>query len=328
MIFRFEEPWVLLLLGLLPLLGWWSWSRRRQSRASMTYSGVARAFEANEGDERWLDLAPVALRLLSLALLVVALARPQTGVTSETATAEGIDIVLAQDVSTSMLAEDLPPNRLEASKAVAVDFIAGRPDDRIGLVMFAGKAFTQAPLTLDHSVVSSLVAGLEAGVVEDGTAVGMGLATAIKRLHGSEASSKVVVLLTDGRNNRGEIDPLTAAQMARALGIRVYTIGAGSDSPGAIPDVFGRLRRTAPEADMDEESLRAIAEATGGRYYRATDQASLAAVYDEIDRLETTEMLVENFTQYGERFQGFLLAGLACLLFEVALRRTWLRTLP
>lgn len=328
MIFRFEEPWFLALLALAPLLGWWNWSRRRRFRASMTYPGVDRAAEASGGEEKWPDLAPAVLRMASLACLVVAFARPQTGVTSETATAEGIDIVLAQDVSTSMLAEDLPPNRLEAAKAVAADFIAGRPNDRIGLVIFAGKAFTQAPLTLDHSVVASLVAGLEAGIVEDGTAVGMGLATAVKRLHGSDASSKVVVLLTDGRNNRGEIDPLTAAQMAQALGVRVYTIGAGSDGPAPGPGVFRLLQRPAGEAEMDEESLRAIADATGGRYYRATDRASLAAVYDEIDRLETTEMLVENFTQYGERFQGFLLAGLACLLFEIALRRTWMRTLP
>jgi len=327
-IFRFEEPWLLALLALLPLLGWWSWSRRRRSRASLTYPGVDRAFDASGGEEKWLDLTPAILRLLSLACFVVAFARPQTGVTSETTTAEGIDIVLAQDVSTSMLAEDLPPNRLEAAKAVATDFVAGRHNDRIGLVMFAGKAFTQAPLTLDHSVVSSLIASLEAGLVEDGTAVGMGLATAIKRLHGSEAASKVVVLLTDGRNNRGEIDPLTAAQMAQALGIRVYTIGAGSEGSAPALDLFGLRQRTGGEAEMDEESLRAIADATGGRYYRATDRASLAAVYDEIDRLETTEMLVENFTQYGERFQGFVLAGLACLLLEIALRRTWLRTLP
>lgn len=326
MIFRFESPWLLLLLALVPLLAWWSWARRRRSRPSLVYPGVGRAALAGGGEAAWLAAAPLALRALSLACLVVALARPQTGVTSETARAQGIDIVLVQDVSTSMLAEDIAPNRLEAAKAVAADFVAGRPNDRIGLVAFAGRAFTQAPLTLDHSVVASVASDLEAGMLGDGTAVGMGLATAVKRLHGSEASSKVVVLLTDGRNNSGEIDPLTAAQMAQALGIRVYTIGAGSQQG---PSLFGNvLQRRMAEGDMDEESLRAIAETTGGRYYRATDRRSLAAVYEEIDALETTELLVENFTRYGERFQGFLIAGLVLLLIEVALRRTWLRTLP
>lgn len=326
MIFRFESPWLLLLLALVPLLAWWSWARRRRSRPSLVYPGAGRAARAGGGEAAWLAAAPLALRALSLACLVVALARPQTGVTSETARAQGIDIVLVQDVSTSMLAEDIAPNRLEAAKAVAADFVAGRPNDRIGLVAFAGRAFTQAPLTLDHSVVASVASDLEAGMLGDGTAVGMGLATAVKRLHGSEASSKVVVLLTDGRNNSGEIDPLTAAQMAQALGIRVYTIGAGSQQG---PSLFGNvLQRRMAEGDMDEESLRSIAETTGGRYYRATDRRSLAAVYEEIDALETTELLVENFTRYGERFQGFLIAGLALLLIEVALRRTWLRTLP
>jgi len=326
MIFRFESPWLLLLLGLVPLLAWRSWARRRRSRPSLVYPGAGRAALAGGAEAAWLAAVPLALRALSLACLVVALARPQTGVTSETARAQGVDIVLVQDVSTSMLAEDIAPNRLEAAKAVAADFVGKRPNDRIGLVAFAGRAFTQAPLTLDHSVVASVASDLEAGMLGDGTAVGMGLATAIKRLHGSEASSKVVVLLTDGRNNSGEIDPITAAQMAQALGIRVYTIGAGSQQ-GTQP--FGNiLQRRMAEADMDEESLRAIAETTGGRYYRATDRRSLAAVYEEIDALETTELLVENFTRYGERFQGFLIAGLALLLAEVALRRTWLMTLP
>lgn len=326
MIFRFESPWLLLLLLLLPLLAWWSWTRRRRSRPSLAYSGAQRLEKAGGAEAVWLEAAPLALRMLSLACLMVALARPQTGVTSETARAEGIDIVLVQDVSTSMLAEDIAPNRLEAAKAVAAEFVAGRRNDRIGLVAFAGRAFTQAPLTLDHSVVASVAADLEAGMLGDGTAVGMGLATAVKRLHGSEAASKVVVLLTDGRSNAGEIDPLTAAQMAQALGVRVYTIGAGSVQ--GIRPFGGLLQQGAGEADMDEESLRAIAQITGGQYFRATDRESLGAVYREIDRLETTEMLVENFTRYGERFQGLLIAGLALLLLEVALRRTWLRTLP
>ena len=262
--------------------------------------------------------------------LIVAFARPQTGVTGENVVTEGIDIVLALDISSSMLAEDLTPNRIEAAKAVAADFAAGRGNDRIGLVIFAGKAFTQAPLTLDHSVVVSLIGELEVGMIEDGTAVGMGLATAVKRLQASEAASKVVVLLTDGRNNRGEIDPVTAAQAAQALGVRVYTIGAGSRGTARVPitDRFGNRRYVTTRVDVDEPTLRTTAETTGGRYYRATDRESLVAIYQEIDELETTEIEVENFTSYGERFHIPLLLGLALLLAEVVLGRTWLRTLP
>ena len=330
MIFRFEDPWMLLLLGVVPLLGWWYVSRGRRRRGSLTFSDVDGLLRAGGGEGRWLHHLPAVLRGLALACLILAFARPQTGVTGENVVSEGIDIVLALDVSSSMLAEDLAPNRLEAAKAVAADFAAGRVNDRIGLVIFAGKAFTQAPLTLDHSVVTSLMAELEVGTIEDGTAVGMGLATAVKRLQASEAASKVVVLLTDGRNNRGEIDPVTAAQAAQALGVRVYTIGAGARGMARVPvpDRFGGTRYVTTRVDVDEPALRATAETTGGRYYRATDRESLEAIYEEIDQLETTEMLVENFTSYGERFAWPLTAGLILLLAEIVLGRTWLRTLP
>ena len=330
MIFRFEDPWLLLLLAGVPLLGWWYAARGRKGRAALLHPVADELRRAGAGRGQWARHVPAVLRGLALACLVAALARPQTGVTGEDVTAEGIDIVLALDVSSSMLAEDLTPNRLEAAKAVAAEFAAGRRNDRIGLVIFAGKAFTQAPLTLDHSVVASLLAELEVGTIEDGTAVGMGLATAVKRLQASEAASKVVVLLTDGRNNRGEIDPLTAAHAAQALGVRVYTIGAGSRGTARVPvtDRFGGRRYVTTQVDVDEPALRATAEATGGRYYRATDRESLEAIYAEIDELETTEVQVENFTRYGERFRLPLLAGLALLLAEVLLGRTWLRTLP
>lgn len=330
MIFRFEDPLILLLLGAVPLLGWWHVARGRKRRESLTHPDAAGLGRAGGSEGRWLRHVPPALRGLALACLIVAFARPQTGVSGESVITEGIDIVLALDISSSMLAEDLAPNRIEAAKAVAADFAAGRRNDRIGLVIFAGKAFTQAPLTLDHSVVVSLIGELEVGMIEDGTAVGMGLATAVKRMQASEAVSRVVVLLTDGRNNRGEIDPVTAAQAAEALGVRVYTIGAGSRGTARVPvpDRFGNRRYVTTRVDVDETTLRAVAETTGGRYYRATDRESLEAIYREIDQLETTEIQVENFTSYGERFHLPLLAGLVLLLAELVLGRTWLRTLP
>ena len=330
MIFRFEDPWLLLLLGAVPLLLWWRLNVAKRQRGSLAHPEAAGLGRAGGGSGRWLRHLPAGLRGLALVCLIVAFARPQTGVTGENVSSEGIDIVLALDISSSMLAEDLVPNRLEAAKAVAADFVAGRRNDRIGLVIFAGRAFTQAPLTLDHSVVASLMAELEVGIIEDGTAVGMGLATAVKRLQASEAASKVVILLTDGRNNRGEIDPVTAAQAAQALGVRVYTIGAGARGTARVPvpDPFGGQRYVTTRVDVDEPVLRAVAETTGARYYRATDRESLEAIYEEIDQLETTEMLVENFTTYGERFPLPLAAGLLLLLAEVVLGRTWLRTLP
>jgi len=273
---------------------------------------------------------PAFLRATILGVLVVALARPQTGITSESVTTQGIDIVLAMDVSSSMLAEDLQPNRLEAAKEVAATFVQGRPNDRIGLVAFAGDAYTQAPLTLDHNVIVGLLDQLSVGMIDDGTAVGMGLATAVKRLEASDAESKVVVLLTDGRNNRGQIGPGTAAQMAQALGVKVYTVGAGSRGTARIPvddPIMGR-RYVNTRVDIDEASLRGMAETTGGRYFRATDRESLQNVYAEIDTLETTEMEVEHYTQYAERFPPLLAAGLLLLLTEVGLAQTFFRKLP
>ncbi|HET9949838.1 MAG TPA: VWA domain-containing protein [Longimicrobiales bacterium] len=327
---RFEDPWVLALLALVPL-AWLLRARLSRSRTgTLRYSAVDEVLAAGGGRRRWWHRVPAALRALALAAFVVALARPQTGVTSESVLTEGIDIVLAMDVSTSMLAEDLTPNRLEAAKAVAAEFVSGRGNDRIGLVAFAGQAYTQAPLTTDHGVIVRLIEGLYAGMIEDGTAVGMGLATAVKRLQSSEAPSKVVILLTDGRNNRGEIGPLTAAQTAEALGVRVYTIGAGSRGLARVPvdDPFrGRVYATT-RVDIDEPTLREMAELTGGRYFRATDSESLAAIYDEIDQLERTEIEVENYTTWAERFPPVLLAGLLLVLVEGALSHTVLLRLP
>ena len=325
--FRFEDPLVLGLLVALPVL---FWVRARRRRPAIRYSAVSDIQAAGVSKARVMAILPPTLRGLALAAFIVALARPQTGITTENVLTEGIDIVMVLDVSSSMLAEDLEPNRLEAAKAVGVDFVAGRRNDRIGLVAFAGQAFTQAPLTFDYAVVQSLFDELDVGMIEDGTAVGMGLATAVKRLQASPAESKVVVLLTDGRSNRGEIGPVTAAQMAQALGIRVYTIGAGSQGTARVPvpDPLGGTRYANMRVDIDEATLQEMAELTGGRYFRATDNESLASIYTEIDELERTEIEVENFTQFGEEFPLPLGLGFLLLVAEFGLAQTVLRRLP
>ncbi len=325
--YRLEDPQFLFLFLAIPALAY-VYARRRRSGA-IRYSDVASLRQADVRRTGRRRHVLFGLRVLALAALIVAVSRPQTGVTSETLSAEGIDIILAIDVSSSMLAEDLEPNRLEAAKAVAAEFVEGRRNDRIGLVVFAGEAFTQVPLTLDYSVVTDLLGQMEVGMIEDGTAVGMGLATAVKRLQASDAESQVVVLLTDGRNNTGEIGPVTAGQMAKALGVRVYTIGAGSQGMARVPIDTPRGRQYATvEVDIDEASLQEIAETTGGRYFRATNREGLGQIYEEIDALETTEIEVENFTSYGELFHYPLAAGLLLLLFEVGLGQTVLRKLP
>jgi Ca-activated chloride channel homolog len=326
--FRFEDPLVLGLLVALPVLFWVRARRRR--RPAIRYSAVSDIQAAGVSQARVMAILPPTLRGLALAAFIVALARPQTGITTENVLTEGIDIVMVLDVSSSMLAEDLEPNRLEAAKAVGIDFVAGRRNDRIGLVAFAGQAFTQAPLTFDYAVVQSLFDELDVGMIEDGTAVGMGLATAVKRLQASPAESKVVVLLTDGRSNRGEIGPVTAAQMAQALGIRVYTIGAGSQGTARVPvpDPLGGTRYANMRVDIDEATLQEMAELTGGRYFRATDNESLASIYTEIDELERTEIEVENFTQFGEEFPLPLGLGFLLLVAEFGLAQTVLRRLP
>ena len=326
--YRFEDPHFLFLILAIPALVY-VYARRRRSGA-IRYSDVESLRQSDVRRTGRRRHVLFGLRVLALSALIVAFSRPQTGVTSETLSAEGIDIVLAIDVSSSMLAEDLEPNRLEAAKAVAAEFVEGRRNDRIGLVVFAGEAFTQVPLTLDYSVVTDLLGQMEVGMIEDGTAVGMGLATAVKRLQASDAESQVVVLLTDGRNNTGEIGPVTAGQMAQALGVRVYTIGAGSQGMARVPidDRLRGRRYVTVEVDIDEASLQEVAETTGGRYFRATNREGLGQIYEEIDALETTEIEVQNFTSYGELFHYPLAAGLLILLLEVGLGQTVLRKLP
>jgi Ca-activated chloride channel family protein len=328
--YRFEDPRLLILLLVIPVLVYRYVRLRHRGSATIRYSDVESLRRSDIRRTGRFRHIVFALRVAALVGFIVAFARPQTGVTSETVTTEGIDIVLAMDVSSSMLAEDLAPNRLEAAKAVAAEFVAGRRNDRVGLVVFAGEAFTQAPLTLDHSVIVDLLTQMEVGMIADGTTVGMGLATAVKRLQASSAESKVVVLLTDGRSNTGEIGPVTAAQMAQALGVKVYTIGVGSRGTARVPidDPLVGRRYVTMQVDVDEPTLQAVAETTGGLYFRATDTEGLAQIYQEIDALETTEIEVENFTSYGELFHFPLAAGLILLCLEVSLGQTFLRKLP
>jgi len=329
-VFRFADPGLLALLVVVPVVYLLAMRRRGDRTGALRYSAVDAAIAAGRGRRRWVLRIPGALRALGIVLVIVALARPQTGLTSQSVLTEGIDIVVVLDISTSMLAEDLEPNRLGAAKVVAADFVSGRTNDRIGLVAFAGQAFTQVPLTLDYGVVKTLLAELETGMIEDGTAVGMGLATAVKRLQASTAESKVVILLTDGRSNRGEIGPVTAARMASALGVRVYTIGAGSRGTARVPvddPLRGRVYASM-RVDIDEQTLQEVAELTGGRYFRATDTESLARIWEEIDELERTEIEIENFTEYEERFPLPLALGLLCIFSELGLSRTLIRRLP
>lgn len=273
---------------------------------------------------------PFAAALAGLGVLIVAMARPQSEDNWQEEQREGIDIVVALDVSTSMLAKDLRPDRLEASKRVAMEFIDGRPNDRIGLVVYEGEAFTQCPITTDHRVLKELFGGVQSGLIDGGTAVGTGLATALNRLRESEAKSKVVILLTDGVSNAGTVQPIDAAQIAEQLGIRVYTIGVGTQGKALSPVTrfpTGQYRYDYVEVEIDEKTLRSIADGTGGKYFRATDERKLKEIYDEIDRLEKTRINVTEHRQKKEEYFPFALWGTGLLLFGLLLDKTLLRTL-
>jgi Ca-activated chloride channel homolog len=270
------------------------------------------------------------IRSIALALLILALARPQTTeVSSETLSKEGIDIILAMDVSTSMLAQDFNPNRLEAAKQVAIEFIEGRPNDRFGLVVYAGESFTQCPLTTDHKVVKNLLKEVKDGLIEDGTAIGMGLATSVSRLKESKAESKVVILLTDGENNSGFIDPMTAVEIAEEANVKVYTIGVGSYGTAPYPtkDLWGRDTYVDVEVKIDEELLINIAEPTGGMYFRANSKDKLAQIYAQIESLEKTELEELKYYNYEEKFEFFALIALILLFSELILQYTVLKSI-
>ena len=270
-----------------------------------------------------------ALEMCALALLIVALARPQSSSKNQKINVEGIDIVLTMDISSSMLAQDLKPDRLEAAKNVAADFVKGRPGDRMGLVVFASETFTQVPLTTDHSMLLNMLKDMKCGMLEDGTAIGDGLASSVSRLKDSEAISKVVILLTDGDNNAGSVDPATAAEMAKIFGIRVYTIGAGTrgTAPYPVQTPFGGIQYQQIPVNINEPLLQQIADETGGKYYRATSNEKLQQIYDEIDQLERSKIEINEFTRVHEEFLPLVIWSLALLLLVFILRHTVLKTL-
>jgi Ca-activated chloride channel family protein len=324
----FVNPgYLFLLLLLLPIIGWYLYELRK-SDASVQISDTSTLSAQPKSLRIWLLHVPFVLRVAVVTLLSIALARPQLTNRWSSESTEGIDIMMALDISGTMLAEDLKPNRLEAAKQVASDFVIARPNDQIGLVVFAGESFTQCPLTTDHAVLVNLFKSVEYGMIEDGTAIGLGLANAVNRLKDSETKSKVVILLTDGSNNRGDIDPQTAAEIAKTFGIRVYTVGVGSYGPTRVPvnTPMGRQYVTM-DSEFDEGTLRRIAETTGGQYFRATDNGSLKRIYEQIDQLEKTKMRVREYAKHTENFAPFLYAALLCLLLEVILRYFVLRTI-
>ena len=327
---HFASPYYLWLLVLIaPMIGYYVW-RTLQGGAAIQISSIRGVANAPRTVRYYLRHLPFALRTAAFALLVVALARPQDVEQNTSTNTEGIDIMLAIDVSASMLARDFQPDRITAAKEVAGSFIADRYGDRIGLVAFAGEAFTQSPLTTDQSTLQTLLARIRSGLIEDGTAIGNGLATAINRLRESDAKSKVIILLTDGVNNRGEITPMTAAEIAKAQGIRVYTIGVGTEGMAPYPaiDMFGNLTFVNQKVEIDEKTLTTMAEMTGGRYFRATDKAKLQAIYDEINQLEKSKVEVTEHISYHELFLEWVLAALGLLLLEFLLSNLVLKRIP
>ena len=328
---HFASPHYLWLLTLLaPMIAYYVW-RTMQGGAAIQISTVEGVARAPKSVRYYLRHLPFALRAAAFGLLVVALARPQQIEQNVRTSSEGIDIMLAIDVSASMLARDFKPDRITAAKEVAGSFISDRYGDRIGLVAFAAEAFTQSPLTTDQSTLQTLLAQIRSGLIDDsGTAIGNGLATAINRLRESDAKSKVVILLTDGVNNRGEITPITAAEIAKAQNIRVYTIGVGTEGMAPYPavDMFGNITFVKQKVEIDEKTLTAMAEMTGGRYFRATDNAKLKAIYDEINQLEKSKVEVTEHLSYHEQFLAWVLAALGLLLAEFLLANLVLKRIP
>lgn len=327
MIFANPE-YLFLLLVILPVVAWYVIKRKKRHAAIQVSNSFAFENIGRSWRER-IEHLPFIIRTLTLVLIILVLARPQSTNSWQNVTTEGIDIVLALDISSSMLAEDLKPNRLEAAKTVASNFISGRPNDNIGLVVFSAESFTQCPLTTDHTVLLNLFGGIKSGMIEDGTAIGLGLATSVSRLKDSKAKSRVIILLTDGTNNRGDIDPVTAAELARTFGLRVYTIGIGTRGKAPYPfqTAYG-VQYQNIDVVIDEEPLKQIAGITGGEYYRATDNNSLKGIYTEIDKLEKTKFNVKEYSKKNEEYRLFALIGLLMLLAEMLLRITILRRIP
>jgi len=328
-----NSAYLLLMLLIIPCVLWYV-LRGNKRRATLSVPTTSMYTGMRKSWKYYLIHVPFILDMVAIALLSLILARPQTTDRWQDTEIEGIDIMLCVDVSTSMLAEDLKPNRIEAAKQVASEFINGRPNDNIGLTIFAGEAFTQCPMTVDHTVLLNMFQNVSSdiaakGIIEDGTAIGMGLANAISRLKDSQAKSKVIILLTDGSNNRGEISPMTAAEMAKSFGIRVYTIGVGTNgtAPYPVQGAFGKQYINVA-VEIDENVLRQIAQTANGQYYRATSNSKLKEVYEEIDKLERTKLQVKEFSKNQEEYQPLALALLLSILLSILLKQTVLRTIP
>ncbi|HIS34599.1 MAG TPA: VWA domain-containing protein [Candidatus Avirikenella pullistercoris] len=329
-IVRFESPALLYLLFLLvPMIAFYIY-KFRKGKATLQISTIEGVKNTPRTVKYYLRHLPFVLRMLTVTLLIIALARPQSSQDDQTISTEGVDIVIALDISGSMLARDFSPDRISAAKDVATKFILDRRNDRLGLVVFAGESFTQVPLTTDHVTLINLLNQVQSGIITDGTAIGNGLATAVSRLKDSEAKSKVVILLTDGVNNAGQIAPLTAAEAASALGVKVYTIGIGSMGTAPTPaiDAWGRQIFVQAPVKIDEAVLRKIAQSTGGRYYRATDNKSLQDIYDQINSMEKTKIDVTNYVLYSEQYLVFALLALCSLIAEILVRHLYLRQIP
>lgn len=326
----FASPYLLWLLLLLPAYWLYYVLSFRSQFPQIRFSSLQPMRNAGRSFSEYLIHLPVGIRSVVVALLIIALARPQTTMSREKVSTQGIDIVLAIDISSSMLARDFSPNRLKAATQVAKEFIEGRPNDRIGLVVFAGESFTQCPITTDHNVLFEALEGLESGLIEDGTAIGMGLATSADRLKDSESKSKVVILLTDGENNEGVIDPKTAAEIAASLDIRVYTIGVGTEgmAPYPMKNRSGRVRLQNVKVTIDEELLKYIAELTGVGYYRATDDGKLKEIFSEIDRLEKNRIEIASFKRYTEEFYPLAILAFGLLVLEQLLNLLIIKRLP
>jgi Ca-activated chloride channel family protein len=326
----FANPHILWLLALVPIWAIWIWWRDRRHDAGLQYSSVAIARTVPRTIWTYLERLPLFLRTGALILGILALARPQEVNQRVERHTEGVDIMMVLDISTSMRAQDFEPNRFEAAREVAAEFIDNRSSDRIGLIVFAAEAFTQTPLTVDYDFLQRMMDRVEIGMINDGTAIGTALATAVNRLKNSEADSKVIILLTDGQNNQGQIDPTTAAEVAETMGVRVYPIGVGShgSAPYAVDRPFGGQRQVQIPVRIDEEMLTTVANTTHGKYFRATDKTALRTIYDEIGSLEQTEIEEEVYTDYRERYATFAWPALLLVLLDVLLRTTRLRRFP
>jgi Ca-activated chloride channel family protein len=325
----FVNSWALYLLLLLPILFYWYWKNKNRISPNINYSSFEMFGEVPKSFREKIAHLPAILRILALALFIIAFARPQTFSSGENILTEGIDIAVVLDISGSMLAEDFKPNRLEAAKKVIDDFVKGRTTDKIGLVIFSGESFTQCPLTIDYFVLSNLLKEIYSGMIEDGTAIGNAIANGVNRLKDSKSKSKVLILLTDGVNNAGEIDPITAAQIAQNFGIRIYTVGVGTmgQAPYPFNTPFGKRYQMVP-VEIDEALLKQISGITGGKYFRATNNRKLVEIYNEIDRLEKTKVEITSYRHAKEIYFGWALCGLLLVLLEFGLSRTYLRKLP